>query len=73
MTYIVGEDLPPALYDLSSDPGEQVDLAGRGLAVEAELRRRARGVLATGRSAEGGRRRVDAETLDELEMLGYVR
>jgi hypothetical protein len=29
--------------------------------------------MATARSVRAGRRRVDPETLEELELLGYVR
>jgi arylsulfatase A-like enzyme len=60
------------LFDLEADPGETVNLAGRGLAIESELARS----LAAWRRA-GGARRVEprAPTADELERLralGYV-
>jgi arylsulfatase A-like enzyme len=62
----------PSLFDLAADPGETIDLAGRGLAVEERLAR----ALAAWRSAAaapgGAPRLPPAEELASLRALGYV-
>ena len=72
MTYLMGESVSPALFDQTSDPHEQRNLAGRGLPTEARLRRRALEVLAAGRTLDGESHLVGSETLEEIRALGYV-
>lgn len=58
------------LYDLATDPGERHNLAGRGLAVEQELR----AALSGYRQARAGRRvALTEETKARLRALGYLR
>ncbi|MEP7013124.1 MAG: sulfatase-like hydrolase/transferase [Acidobacteriota bacterium] len=64
---------PEYLFDLASDPGERINLAGKG-EIEAEwLRGRLLAWIARAQpEAEGGEAPVDRETLDRLRALGYV-
>jgi arylsulfatase A-like enzyme len=61
-----------SLFDLAVDPGETIDLAGRGLAVEERLAR-ALAAWQSAAAAPGGAPRVPpAEELASLRALGYV-
>lgn len=62
------------LYDLEADPGERENLAGRGLAVEAELLRILDGFQRDVRNPVRGpgERVLDEEEARRLEALGYL-
>ncbi len=71
--YIVHPDAPAELYDLASDPGEQVNLFAERpdivaeLAPLAELAIEARGRLGATEQVE-----VDSDTVEQLRALGYL-
>jgi len=60
------------LYDLDTDPGELVNLAGEGVKAEDELRRILSGLLAR-RAPSKGRGALDERTKEVLESLGYLQ
>lgn len=60
------------LYDLGSDPGEQRDLAGSGLAEEERLLERARAALTARGLLTQERIELDEKTVRELKALGYL-
>ncbi|HEV7671622.1 MAG TPA: sulfatase [Thermoanaerobaculia bacterium] len=64
---------PEYLFDLAADPGERINLAGRG-DIEADwLRGRLLAWIAQAQpETDGGEAPVDRETLDRLRALGYV-
>jgi len=72
LSYLVGENLPPALFDCKTDPQELENLAGRGHPSEARLHRRALEVLAAARALEVERRAIDSQTLEQIRALGYL-
>lgn len=64
---------PEYLFDLASDPGERINLAGRGDIETDWLRGRLLAWIARAQPEnEGGEAPVDQETLDRLRALGYV-
>jgi arylsulfatase A-like enzyme len=67
---------PDELYDLTTDPGEQVNLFGRDPARDASERRLleafARRLAETPAHDAGPTPRLDATTLEQLRTLGYV-
>ncbi len=64
---------PEYLFDLASDPGERINLAGRGDLETQWLRGRLIAWIAQAQpETEGGEVPVDRETLDRLRALGYV-
>ncbi len=65
---------PEYLFDLTKDPGEIVNLAGRGGLEAAWLRSRLMAWIARGRTpVQGsGEGPVDRETQDKLRALGYA-
>ncbi|HEX2225323.1 MAG TPA: sulfatase [Thermoanaerobaculia bacterium] len=66
---------PEYLFDIQKDPGEKVNLAGRGDMEAAWLRSRLLAWIEAGRQPEEGEKTVeptDPETLDRLRALGYV-
>lgn len=62
----------PQLFDVVADPGETVDLAGRGLPEEERLAAALAAWLAGGRSAAPSTELTD-EDRERLRALGYVR
>jgi arylsulfatase A-like enzyme len=76
--YIVNEGNPalpdgPSLFDLERDPGEAVDLSGRGLEVEArlaELLARWRGAVRPAPDARAAP--LSEEDREQLRSLGYL-
>ncbi|HXU45200.1 MAG TPA: sulfatase, partial [Thermoanaerobaculia bacterium] len=63
---------PEYLFDLAADPGETMNLAGRGDMEAAWLRARLLAWIARAEPDAGGEPKVDRETLDRLRALGYV-
>jgi arylsulfatase A-like enzyme len=64
---------PPRLYDLESDPAEQLDLAEREPERTAAMLARLRELMpGKGVSARGPAVELDAELQQELEALGYA-
>lgn len=62
------------LYDLAADPGEVVNLVGRGLPIEAELARVLAGWQADQRGAPAAESRVlSPEEEAKLRALGYLQ
>jgi hypothetical protein len=76
--FIVSEGNPalpdgPSLFDLERDPGETVDLTGRGLEVEArlaELLARWRGAVRPAPDARAAP--LSEEDREQLRSLGYL-
>ena len=63
----------PHLYDLQADPGETLDLAGRGLAVEKELDALLGRWLADRRAAPStAAQELTPEEIERLRALGYL-
>ena len=62
----------PQLFDLAADPGETVDLAGRGLPVEKRLAAALADWSAQGRTAAPSTELTD-EDREQLRALGYLR
>lgn len=64
---------PEYLFDLASDPGERINLAGRGDLESDWLRGRLLAWIARAQpETAGGEAPVDRETVDRLRALGYV-
>lgn len=63
---------PVELYDLSSDPGEQVDLVTSDPATAQRLRVRLEELLASMPAAEGAETQLSEEEIRRLRSLGYV-
>jgi arylsulfatase A-like enzyme len=64
---------PEYVFDLVSDPGETVNLAGRAGLEAAWLRQRLLGWVASDPDAGRTDARIDDETRARLEALGYLR
>lgn len=60
------------LFDLQQDPGQTKNLAGQGLAAEAELRRILDAWLAERRTATAPPVALSEDERDDLRALGYV-
>ncbi len=72
VSYVLGENAAPALFDQNADPREQANLAGRGLPTEARLHDRALEILAAARSVDADRRAIDDRTIEQIRAMGYV-
>ena len=59
------------LFDLAADPDQEINLAGRGLTVEAEMAAYADNWLAAGRSTAQAIE-LSEEDLEDLRALGYL-
>jgi arylsulfatase A-like enzyme len=73
---LIVEGEGPRLYDLAGDPGETRDLAAREparVAALLEATRRLRETLGEGEEAPSIDTELDAEALESLRSLGYVR
>ena len=73
-----GREETTELYDLASDPDEQVDLAGRlpfraRVLLQRVLLQRHRNLAALAEAGGAQRDSVDADTTRALRTLGYVR
>jgi hypothetical protein len=72
VSYVLGENAAPALFDQNADPREQANLAGRGLPTEARLHDRALEIFAAARSVDADRRAIDDQTIEQIRAMGYV-
>ena len=61
-----------ALYDLSSDPGERVDVSGAHPTVAENLRRIEEEMVAKGPSVAPVSATIDPDLQEQLQALGYV-
>ena len=61
------------LYDHEIDPGEQTNVAERYPSVTAEMRRRIREWRQATELARSSKSEIDAETLEQLRALGYLK
>ncbi len=62
----------PYLFELANDPGEEQNLAGRGLPEEVELREALHRWRGIDGPRDGSRPELSAEEVEELRALGYL-